>query len=213
MRFILALVLTISSSLVCAEQVYFDDGWREQKFSLFSSNDFLLGGHTLGVRSNKTVSVLWTRLPLSMWGGRRAKWDWAVELSVPPTDLTKKGGDDRNLSIYFLFLPEKTAEEATSSGFKSLLSNPDVRVLMYLWGGDHSRGQVLPTPYLGVRGRSLILQGAGVGSAAEHVDLAKDFRRAFASEPQNLVGIAVSSDSDDTETEVIARVSNFYMQL
>ena len=102
MRFILALALTISSSLVCAEQVYFDDGWREQKFSLFSSNDFLLGGHTLGVRSNKTVSVLWTRLPLSMWGGRRAKWDWAVELSVPPTDLTKKGGDDRNLSIYFL---------------------------------------------------------------------------------------------------------------
>ena len=212
LRFILALILTVSPNLAAAEQVYFSDGWSEHRFSLFSSNDFVLGGDILNVISKKTVSILWTRLPLSMWGGRQAKWDWAVELSVPPTDLTQKGGDDRNLSIYFLFLPDEAAQESINSGLTSLLGNPDVRVLMYLWGGGHSPGQVLPTPYLGSRGRNLILQAAGTGSASEQVDLEKDYRKAFASEPKNLVGIAVSSDSDDTGSEVAASVSYLYVE-
>ena len=212
LRFICALILTVLSSLAGAEQVYFGDGWSEQRFSLFSSNDFVLGGDTLDIRSNKTVSILWSRLPLSLWGGRHATWDWSVRFSVPPTDLTQKGGDDRNLSIYFLFLPEKVALGIINGGLTALLDNPDVRILMYLWGGYHSPGQVLPSPYLGVRARSLILRSAGVGSATEQVDLARDYRRAFASEPQKLVGIAVSSDSDDTGTEVVASLSNFYIE-
>ena len=209
--FTFAFILTVSSNIASAEQVYFGDGWREQRFSLFDSNDFELGGDTLNVRSNKTVSILWTSLPSSMWGGRQARWDWAVELSVPPTDLAQKGGDDRNLSIYFVFLPEEATQKTARNGLSALLGNSDARVLMYLWGGDHSRGQVLPTPYLGARGGSLILQGAGVGAATEEVDLATDYRRVFAGEPQNLVGIAVSSDSDDTGTEVVASISNFYI--
>ena len=48
-------------------------------------------------------------------------------------------------------------------------------------------------------------------------DLIKQYQsfglvRLSACEPQNLVGIAVSSDSDDIETEVVASVSSFYIQ-
>ena len=47
-------------------------------------------------------------------------------------------------------------------------------------------------------------------------DLIKQYQsfglvRLPACEPQNLVGIAVSSDSDDTGTEVVASISNFYI--
>lgn len=204
---ILSTLLVLTPTLAAAQQIQFGPGWTEQRFSMFSSNDYTLGGDTLQVRSDDTVSLLWSRLPETMWNNRRASWDWTVERSVPATDLTRKGGDDRNMSLYFLFLPDEVAAKAKSAGVMSLLDNDDARVLIYVWGGAHDRGQILPTPYLGERGRSLIRRSAGTGTASETVDLAADHRRAFGTEPGSLVGLAVSSDSDDTGTEVVARLS------
>ena len=93
-----------------------------------------------------------------------------------------------------------------------MLDTPDVRVLLYVWGGAHTRGDVLPNPYLGARGRSVILRPAGTGGASERVDLARDHQRAFGQAPQNLVGIAISSDSDDTDSEVVARISRLRVE-
>lgn len=205
--FLYTALVALAPTVALAQQIQFGPGWTEQRFSMFSSNDYSLGGDTLAVRSDSTVSLLWSRLPQSMWDARQASWDWAVERSVPATDLTRKGGDDRNLSLYFLFLPEAAAERARNAGVMSLLDNDDARVLIYVWGGAHARGDVLPTPYLGERGRSLIRRSAGTGSARESVDLAADYARAFGGAPGKLVGLAVSSDSDDTDTEVVARLS------
>jgi hypothetical protein len=83
---------------------------------------------------------------------------------------------------------------------------------MYVWGGAHSRGQILETPYLGERGRSVIMRGAGTGSASEAVDLAKDHMRAFGQPGQSLVGLAVSSDSDDTGAMIDAQISGLRIE-
>jgi hypothetical protein len=203
----LLLACVVLPTAVVAQQVSFGSSWNEQRFSMFSSNEYTLNGNSLGVRSDGTVSMLWSRLPKSMWQKREAAWDWAVEQSVPATDLTKKGGDDRNLSLYFVFLPAEAAASVQNKGVKALLQNPDARVLMYVWGGSHARGDILPSPYLGARGRSVIQRSAGTGSVSEQIDLARDHRRAFGEDPQNLVGLAVSSDSDDTGTKVQARLS------
>ena len=142
-----------------------------------------------------------------MWEANQANWDWAVEASVPPTDLTLKGGDDRNLSIYFVFLPQEYLPKSKGK-LTDLLKNKNVRVLMYVWGGDHDRGEVLPSPYLEEVGKSIILQRAGIGRASEQVNLANDFRRAFGHNPEKLVGIAISADSDDTRSTIISSISN-----
>ena len=195
-----------------AQQVKFDSSWTEQRFSMFSSNDYALRGNSLGVKSDGTVSLLWTSLPQSMWAKTRAKWNWSVEQSVPATNLSLKGGDDRNMSLYFIFLPEEAARSAKSKGVKALMSNPDARVLMYVWGGSHKRGQVVKSPYLGERGRSVIMRSSGAGSASESIDLAKDHRRAFGHAAQSLVGLAVSSDSDDTGSKVTAQISGLRIE-
>ncbi|NNE88428.1 MAG: DUF3047 domain-containing protein [Silicimonas sp.] len=199
--------MLVLPNFVFGQQISFTDGWKEQRFSMFSSNEFTLGGNTLGVKSDGTVSLLWRALPEVAWNSRAAQWNWAVDVSVPATDLTKKGGDDRNLSLYFLFLPEAAARKAQDQGIRALLDNPDVRVLIYVWGGAHAKGQVLPNPYLGPRGRTVVQQGTGTGSASERVDLARDHQRAFGEAPASLVGLAVSSDSDDTSSAVVARIS------
>lgn len=194
-----------------AEPINFSDGWKEQTFSLFFSNDFQPNDTTLEIRSDGTVSILWKSLPSSMWQTNQASWNWAVKASVPPTDLTLKGGDDRNISIYLFFLPQKSIPKKTLK-LTDLLRNKDARVLMYVWGGNHNPGEILPSPYLRELGKSVILQRAGTGKANEQVNLTIDFQRAFGGEPSNLVGIAISADSDDTNSTILARISNFEIQ-
>lgn len=208
----LALSLACAPGLLSAQAVGFDGAWKEQRFKIFGSNDYALGGNSLGVTSNGSVSLLWRALPAAMRDKKSASWDWSVGTSVPATDLSRKGGDDRNLALYFIFLPEAAAQAAQDQGVRALLENPDVRVLMYIWGGSHSAGQIVASPYLGSRGRSMIMRPAGTGSASERVDLARDHQRAFGEPAQSLVGLAVSSDSDDTKTAVAASISGLRLQ-
>jgi hypothetical protein len=190
-----------------ANAVTFDGGWREQRFSLFSSNDYTQAGDSLRVASDGTVSLLWTALPDVFRDARRAAWRWSVDRSPPPTDLTRKGGDDRALSLYFVFLPEARADAMRGRSVMDLLDADDVRVLMYVVGGARGDAAVLPSPYLGARGRTIALRPAGAGAWEETVDLSADFRRAFGEEATALVGLAVSADSDDTGTAVRAELS------
>ena len=84
-------LLLIAPSVANSQQVMFGPGWKEQRFSMFSSNDFGLNGESMSVRSDETVSLMWTALPEALWDSREASWDWSVARSVPPTDLTLKG--------------------------------------------------------------------------------------------------------------------------
>jgi hypothetical protein len=145
---LLALVIFLCTSAhVSAKPIDFSDGWSEQRFSVFSSNEFEPSGETLHIRSDGTASMFWSRLPSALSDSTQTQWDWEVTASVPPTDLTLKGGDDRNLSVYFVFMPEASLPKANAK-LTAFLGNTRARVLMYAWGGKHMRGEILPTPYL-----------------------------------------------------------------
>lgn len=190
-----------------AGPVAFDKAWKEQGFSLFSGNDYRFGGAALDVASDASVSIAWRALPAAFRGVTRAGWAWSVSQSVPPTDLTRKGGDDRNLALYFVFVPKAQADGLQNAGLRKLLRNDQVRVLVYVWGGGHKRGAVLPSPYLDTRGKTVVLRGAGTGSHRESIDLAGDLTRAFGARDMALVGLAVSGDSDDTDSMIRGRIS------
>ena len=195
-----------------AASVPFDDAWKVQRFSLFSGNDYDFNGDTLAVGSDGTVSIAYRPLAEENWSASSASWSWGVDEGVPPTDLSQKGGDDRNLAVYFVFLPEDRAEEMQGVAITSLLNEDDIRALVYVWGGDHERGELLDSPYLGERGKTVVLRPSGTGAHEESVDLAADHEAAFGTQPGALVGVAISGDSDDTETSIDASVSNFVVE-
>lgn len=199
--------LSISSASVHAGGIAFDKSWKEQKFSLFSKNKYSFKGNSLGVASNGAVSMTYKAIPKSLWGANKASWAWAVQQGVPATDLRVKGGDDRNLAVYAVFLPEAEAAALQGKSIVKLLGSDAARVLVYVWGGNHKRGQVLASPYLGKRGKTIVLRGAGTGNFSENVNLHSDYKRAFGGTPGAFVGIAVSADSDDTDTKISASVS------
>jgi hypothetical protein len=213
MRLLLTTALAISSAFgAAAGPVNFADGWKEQRLSLFSSNDYSFG-QTLGLVSEGAVSIAWGRVDRGDWGTSGASWNWRVDQSVPLTDLSLKGGDDRNISLYFVFVPESLAPGLEGANIRSLLGNDDVRILQYAWGGNHARGQAIPSPYgPSGQGVTIALRQAGTGTESEDVDLAADYARAFGGQKGALVGLAVSGDSDDTDSVIRAAIGDLVLR-
>lgn len=203
-----ALLAATLSTTAQAESVGFDASWSTQRFSLFSSNTYGFNGRSLSIASDGSVSLAYARVKPQLWGATSAKWSWGVTQSVPATDLAKKGGDDRNASLYFVFLPQAEAQAlGDKANIRKLLTNPAARVLVYVWGDNRARGTQLSSPYLGNRGKTILLRAAGTGKHAESVNLAADYKRAFGGAAGALVGLAVSADSDDTKTAIRASIT------
>ena len=202
---------TFLAAAASAGPVSFASGWAEQKLSVFSSNDYGFGNQ-LSMVSDGSVSIAWTRLPRAEWKATAANWTWRVDQSVPATSLAQKGGDDRNIALYFVFLPDDVAASMEGAGIRQLLSRSDVRTLIYTWGGNHSRGQLIQSPYLPGQGVTVALRQAGTGSHSESVNLARDYGNAFGGQPGALVGLAVSGDSDDTSSVIRAAISGMSLQ-
>ena len=210
MRILLSAALALATTTAQAGAVSFASGWKEQKLTLFSSNDYSFG-NSLSMTSNGSVSIAWTRVGQGDWGADAASWNWAVSQSVPATDLSRKGGDDRNISVYFVFVPADVAPSLAGAGIRSLLGRDDVRVMQYAWGGNHGRGSIIKSPY-GRGGVTIPLRQAGTGSVSESVNRAADYARAFGGTKGALIGLAVSGDSDATNTVIKATVSNLNLR-
>lgn len=188
------------------ESLAFDNNWKEQGFLRLWSNKFEQLGEQLQITSDGTVSLLYRRVPQTAWGSLNASWQWSVSETVIATDLTVKGGDDRNLAMYFVFVDQASAEKLSKQPARRLLRNKNVRSLVYVWGGDYAPGTVLFSPYGPDTLKTIISRPAGTGEFSENVDLAADFKRAFGQDPGVLVGVGITADSDDTDGKISAVV-------
>ena len=201
-------VAALSASLAGAETLKFDRTWDEQGFLRLWTNDYVLGGNQLKVTSDGTVSLLYRPVPKSAWNSKMASWGWSVAQSVVATDLTRKGGDDRNLAIYFIFMDQTDAVKLANSSARRVLKNSSTRALVYVWGGKYPRGKILRSPYGPGKLKTVISRAAGKGAFSEKVDLAVDYKRAFGKTLGVLVGVGISADSDDTNGMISAIVKD-----
>ena len=186
--------------------------WQYVRFPRRADAKFQAQGEdTIVVQAKAGVGLLWHSVP--PWGSdaNRARWRWRVMQGVGPTDLTKKGGDDRALAIYFAFADDEEDISETTN-LVDLLRRQRGDVLVYVWGGIDRPGSFLPLPYFGQRGVTVVKRAADAPQGtwfSEAADLHDDFRRAFGRAPGKLVAVAVSSDSDDTGDLNLAAVADF----
>ena len=206
----LILSLNFASETRAEVPVPFDNSWREQGFLRLFTNDYSLRGRQLDVLSDGTVSLLWRPANDAMHGASSAKWVWRVREGVIATDLTAKGNDDRNISVYFVFVDSDRLEALKGRSARRILSEDSARALIYVWGGQHEVGSMLPSPY-SPRLRTKVLRSVEPGQFRESVDLENDYRAAFGERPGVLVGLAVSADSDDTNGRIIASIGDLVL--
>jgi len=182
--------------------------WRHVTFprrpgAVFKSQD----AATLVVQTKAGVGLLWRPVPAWASAASKARWRWRVTHGVGSTDLTKRGGDDRALAVYFAFA-EKGAD---GSDLMNLLRQERGYVLIYVWGGAARPGMMLPLPYFNGRGRTVVKRSADTPNGVwfnEEADIRGDFRRAFGNSAGTLVAVAVSSDSDDTGDSNLAALAD-----
>lgn len=211
---VLASVLLLGTSAAASQEaapIEFDGDWREQGFFRLFSNRYVQRGAQLDVLSNGTVSMLWRPVEEVQRQSRRAAWTWRVSEGVRPTDLSVRGEDDRNLAIYFVFVAPDRASRLNPDRPRRILRENSARALVYVWGGDDMRGELVPSPYSD-RLMTMVLRDAAPGQYAESVDLLEDYRRAFREEPGVLIGLAITADSDDTNGRIRASIANLRLR-
>jgi hypothetical protein len=175
-------------------------GWRPvsspwRRGARFSAH----GKDTLVVETTGGFGLLWHAVPRQVAKAEKARWRWRMEEGVGPTDLTRRGGDDRVLALYFAFADP--SEMKSGRDLSELLRRGRGKVLVYVWGGAAKPGTVLPLPYFDGRGRTIVKRAANAEAGIwfdQEAAVRADFTRAFGQAPGHLVAVAVSSDADDT---------------
>lgn len=199
----------MAAPLGAATPVPFDGAWEHLTFRRLTPNRFELGQSRLSVIADGSSSILYRILPEALRLSTRASWNWHVESSVPPSDLSQIGNDDRNLGMFFVNMSaDAAARVGPNTSIRRLLTNRSAQVLMYTWGGGRPVGSVVPSPHAPDRLRNLITRPARTGRFSETVDLTQDFPRVFGVPFERLVAVAVSSNSENTPARVVAHVSD-----
>jgi hypothetical protein len=139
------------------------------------------------------------------------RWRWKVEDVLSKGDARRKDGDDYAARVYLTFEPSQqdlTFWERTSLALaRAIYGDVPGRAINYLWANRIAKDVALNSAYVG-RFVRLIAVRSGAGEAGrwhtEERDVYADYRELFGSEPPEVVGVAIMTDSDDTGESVRA---------
>lgn len=190
-------------------------GWEELKFDDLTPNTWREEGGAVVVGGASSVSILYTNASISPSATPILRWKWRVDQGTPVTDLTKKGGDDRPLSLTIGFAYDP-ANASFGERMKRVIvenvagADAPGRVIDLSWGGNAVVGSIAESPYSGSSGRIVTMEtsAAGGGWVEEAVDIAAIYRAAWGTEPPAITRVALSSDGDDTGSTVDARIAD-----
>jgi hypothetical protein len=188
-------------------------GWRHGEYpGLRPARFTAIGEQGLRIEGHGTGSFVWRRVS---GVAQCLSWRWRVDEGPPPTDLTRRFGDDRAISVAVGFAgfpsragPWQRAQHAIAQGAAGNHTLPR-SVLIYSWGGTGREPVRFYSPWLGQLGKVHPLRHARSETGRwfeERVDLDADWRAAFGGEPPHLQEIAIGTDVDDTSSRVDAQI-------
>ena len=199
-------------ALADVDQALQDQGWKELTFSGKEADMFTAGkAGAINVKSAGTVSVLYHPLEVDLKATPILTWSWCAQGSVPATDITEKGGDDRALAVYVGFKRAPGEDQDFLSFVKGLAGNVPATVLTYVRGARNPTGRWLDNPYMPGAGYYKVLEAQPTGGCVtERVDVTADYQAAFGKPAPATMQLAISSDTDDTHTQVRADVRDLH---
>jgi hypothetical protein len=189
-------------------------GWAHAPYEGLTPARFRPAPGGVTIEGTGAGSFVWRPTP-----GRAAclTWRWRVDHGPPPTDLTRRGGEDRAISVTVGFSGWPTRAslwQRTQHAVAQARAGAHVlprSALIYVWGGTGHEPARFYSPWMGGLGKLRALRPAGAPTAhwfEERVDLAADWTESFGGTPPPLQEIAIGSDADDTNARVSAMVEN-----
>ena len=138
-------------------------------------------------------------------------WRWKVENIFKKGNVHLKEGDDYPARVYITFAYDSERvgffEQAKYEAAKLLYGQyPPLGAITYIWESTSPVGTIVPNPYTD-RVQMFITQSGsdklGQWITEEH-NVYEDYVQAFGTEPPNISGVAIMTDSDNTQESAIA---------
>ena len=164
-------------------------GWSDKIFK--GKTSYTLEGGYLKAHSVRAASGLIKKLSVDTRRYPRLSWSWRVEHSLKREDIKSKKGDDFAARVYVVF---------PRTFFWRM------RAINYVWANKMAKGSEAVSPY--TANSVIVAVQSGDEKAGtvvqEERDIREDYRRIFGEEPPLLGGVAIMTDTDDTQDEATA---------
>lgn len=213
-----ALAIPVSARAQCKDiaPLHLPQAWKELTFDGIAGNQFSVDAEGIRIVSENSASMLYADIAGAMF--ETLSWTWSSDGDMPASDLRKKGGDDRRIAVSVAFDYRDPNESIFKKAMRGMLeaiygAGLPGRVISYTWASGNDAGEVFDNPYSGADGKTLVLRGAGdTGQLMETVKPGDDYVRLFGETPPPVSFVAVFSDTDDTGTRLVSRVSNLCLR-
>lgn len=131
----------------------------------------------------------------------RLRWRWKVRASLAAnTRERERAGDDYAARVFVVF-------ENSINPFRT-------RAINYVWAASEKTGSVFASPY--AKNVAIIVLRSGDAEAgawqAEQRDVLADYRAFFGAPPTKISAVAVSADTDNTESTAEAWFSDLVLE-
>jgi hypothetical protein len=191
-------------------------GWQPQTFSRIKRHtDYSLvqegGAVVVKAVSDRSASGLARAISIDPAEYPVIQWRWKVNNILQKGDVTRKDGDDYPARIYITFAldPDEAGYlERMKHEAARLIHGQDIpyRAISYIWGSNSPAGTMIPNSYTG-RAMMFVVQGGREKLqqwVTERRNVYEDYKKAFGEEPAMISGVAIMTDTDNTQESAIA---------
>jgi len=191
-------------------------GWQSLNFSgIKQHTDYLLvednGTTVIKAVSHQSASGLLRAISIDPVEYPVIQWRWKVNNVLQKGDVSHKNGDDYPARIYITFAldPDKASYlQRLQYKAAQLIKGKDVpyRAISYIWGSHSQAGTMIANPYTDHVMMFVVEAGdKKLGQwVTERRNVYEDYRKAFGEEPSMISGVAVMTDTDNTEESAVA---------
>lgn len=162
-------------------------------------------------QSEAAASGLIRKVDLDLAQFPIVRWRWRIENLIEASNPARKSGDDYAARLYvaFAYQPDRVGllRRATYQTAQALFGALPFSAITYLWATDTPVGTVVNNAYAGSFVKMIVVE-SGPGRVGQWVEeernVLDDYRRAFGVDPPRVEGVAIMTDTDDTEERVVA---------
>jgi hypothetical protein len=185
--------------------------WRHHTFPGKSPTRFNYmredGRDVVAVMAASSASMLRSVVRIEPAELGSVRFSWKVPELISGADMAARDADDSPVRVVLFFEGDRSRlspRDAMMAELVRAVTGEDMpyATLMYVWCNRRASGALITNPRTD-RIRTLVVE-SGAGRLNQWLqyerDIAADFRRAFGEEPGALTGMAIMTDSDNTQS-------------
>ena len=189
------------------EPLYFDKIENHTSYRLIDDR----GKIVVRADSQRSASGMIRRIRIDPRQYPRLQWRWKISNVYARGDVTRKTGDDYPARVYvaFAYDPDMAGiwERAKYETYNAIYGTyPPMAAITYIWASRAPQGIISASPYSEKSMMVVVRTGAADAGKwfSEERNIVDDYRRAFGSEPPDISGVAIMTDSDNTGEQATA---------